>query len=372
MARALLCLAHATGSGAVGHTLSRSVGIFFLTIGIAATYSGPAGAQRAAFGTYTITDIGTLGGESSEASGLNNLGDVVGVATTSEGASHAFLYRNGQIVDLGMLPGGSASYATAINDRGDVVGYGGINAYGPQFHEFTQGFVWQDGAMRALGALYCPCSFNVRYGTSRAFALSNAGWVVGDSQTNRQTFRGAFVWQDSAMRGVDFDPAHPGDSHGYGINDIHEVVGDANSHAFLARDGISRDLGVLPGYVTSRARAVNNKGQAVGSSTNDAGIARAFLWDLGRMYDIGTLPGDTASEAVAINVNGESVGRSGDADFGRSRAVLWRDGMAIDLSRFVAAAGWTFSSATGINDFGQIVGVGARDGQVRAFLLTPR
>ena len=51
-----------------------------------------------------------------------------------------------------------------------------------------------------------------------------------------------------------------------------------------------------------------------------------------RVKDIGTLPGDTASEAVAINVNGESVGRSGDADFGRSRAVLWRDGMAIDLS----------------------------------------
>jgi probable HAF family extracellular repeat protein len=29
-------------------------------------------------------------------------------------------------------------------------------------------------------------------------------------------------------------------------------------------------------------------------------------------------------------------------------------------------------SATGINDVGQIVGVGIRDGQPRAFLLNPR
>jgi hypothetical protein len=52
--------------------------------------------------------------------------------------------------------------------------------------------------------------------------------------------------------------------------------------------------------------------------------------------------------------------------------VLWRDGVAIDLTGLVAAADWTLTSATGINDFGQIVGVGAHHGQMRAFLLTPQ
>ena len=356
----------------MNNTLSRSVGIVLLIIGSTATHSPTVDAQRAPISPYSIIDIGTLGGDSSAASGLNNLGDVVGVATTAGGESHAFLHRNGELFDLGTLPGGSSSHATAINDRGDIVGYGGINAFGPPFREFTQGFVWQNGAMRAVGALYCPCTFNVRYGTSMAFAVSNSGWVVGDSQTNRQTFRGAFLWQESAIRAVDYDPAGPGDSHAYGINDIHEVVGDERARAFLTRDGFSQDLGVLPGHATSSARAVNNKGEVVGLSTDAAGASRAFLWDLGRMRDLGTMPGDGSSEALAINVTSDIVGRSGNADLSRSRAVLWRDGMAIDLTNLVAAPGWTLSSATGINDFGQIAGVGTHNGQVRAFLLTPQ
>src|SRR5207247_7702747 len=98
----------------MGHTFSRSVGILFLSIASVATLSGLAVAQRRA--AYSITDIGTLGGDSSEAAAVNSLGDVVGAATTSAGASHAFLRRNGQMFDLGTLPGGSTSYATAIND----------------------------------------------------------------------------------------------------------------------------------------------------------------------------------------------------------------------------------------------------------------
>jgi probable HAF family extracellular repeat protein len=107
---------------------------------------------------------------------VNNLGDVVGAATTTAGATHAFMYRNGRMLDLGTLPGGTSSHATAINDRGDVAGYGGINTYGPNFHEFDQGFVWQNGAMRSTAALYCPCTFNVRYGTARRWRSATQVW----------------------------------------------------------------------------------------------------------------------------------------------------------------------------------------------------
>jgi probable HAF family extracellular repeat protein len=352
------------------HTFSRSIGISFLILGRIAAWTRLVDAQGAPTAAYSIRDIGTLGGNSSAAAGLNNLGDVVGVATTAAGAAHAFLHRSGQMVDLGTLPGGSSSYATAINDRGDIVGYGGLNGFGPQFREITQGFVWQNGAMRAVGALYCPCTFNVRYGTSAAFAVSDGGWVVGDSQTNRQTLRGAFVWQDR-MQDLDLDGATPADSHAYGINDIHEIVGEARARAVLTHEGISRDLGVLPGHAASSARAVNNKGEVIGISTDAAGQARAFFWD-GRMRDLGVLPGDSASEALAINVTSDVVGRSGTADLSRSRAVLWRGGTAVDLTTLVGEPDWTLSSATGINDFGQIAGVGTRNGQVRAFLLTPQ
>jgi len=357
--------------GPMGRTFSCRIGILLLTIAGLPAHSGLAIAQRSA-ADYSIIDIGTLGGDSSEAAALNGLGDVVGVAATPAGARHAFLRRGGDMIDLGTLPGGSASYATAINDRGDVAGYGGINAYGPEFREVVQGFVWRNGEMRPVGALYCPCTFNVRYGSSSAFAVSDAGWVVGESQTNRQTWTGAFVWQDGAMRGLDFGRPPTGNVRAYAINDIHEVTGDALDRAFILRDGVSRDLGVLPGFVASSGRAVNNKGQVAGVSTSSAGTTRAFLWDLGTMRDLGALPGDASSEARGMNDLSVVVGRSGSADLSDSRAVLWQGGAPLDLNQVVRAPNWTLSAATGINNLGQIVGFGVHDGSVRGFLLTPQ
>lgn len=328
-------------------------------------------AQRPAFPTYSITDLGTLGGPSSEAAGLNLLGDVVGSSTTVDGLSHAFLYRNGQMVDLGTLPGGTTSHATAITDDGVIVGYGGINRYGPMFREFTQGFIWQDGVLSELGALYCPCSFNVRHGTSRALAISRTGRIVGDSRVHRMALTHAFLWQAGAMDdyGNALNPVV--DSVAYDVNDVDGVVGTLGGRAFFTRDGMSEDLGVLAGHETSSARAVNNIGQVAGNSFTAAGVSRAFLWDRGVMRDLGMLFGDDASEARAINIAGQVVGRSGPANFATSRAALWQDGVALDLNTLVTVPGWVLTNATGINDVGQVVGVGIHNGAVRAFRLDP-
>ena len=77
---------------------------------------------------YTVTSLGTLGGDSSEASALSNRGEVVGSSKTDAGQTHGFVYRAGVMGDLGALTGGTHSRATAINDRGQVLGYGEINA----------------------------------------------------------------------------------------------------------------------------------------------------------------------------------------------------------------------------------------------------
>ena len=69
----------------------------------------------------TMTDLGTLGGLSSDPYDINDNGQVVGFAELTDGQQHAFLYSNGIMTDLGAL-GGTFSCAYSINNNGQVVG----------------------------------------------------------------------------------------------------------------------------------------------------------------------------------------------------------------------------------------------------------
>jgi probable HAF family extracellular repeat protein len=78
------------------------------------------GSHAALFHNGQVIDLGTLGGLNSEASGINKSGLVVGNSQLASGFVHAFLYNN-VMTDLGTL-GGPNSYAIAINDSGQIVG----------------------------------------------------------------------------------------------------------------------------------------------------------------------------------------------------------------------------------------------------------
>jgi probable HAF family extracellular repeat protein len=66
-------------------------------------------------------DLGTLGGPNSHALGINKRGQVVGVADAPE-RSEAFLWERGVMTGLGSLAGVGGSQASDVNDRGEIVG----------------------------------------------------------------------------------------------------------------------------------------------------------------------------------------------------------------------------------------------------------
>ena len=117
---------------------------------------------------YTVMDLGTLGGNSSNAQSINNFGVVAGYAATSSGQSHACLWADGQIADL--IPDRNKSAGLAINNLGQVAG-----AFEkPEDNAMSRAFFFDGTTLVDLGTLG---------GTeSIAFDLNDLGQVVGYSR----------------------------------------------------------------------------------------------------------------------------------------------------------------------------------------------
>lgn len=312
------------------HWSTRST-LALLLIGAAAC-AWPAGRERA----WTLVDIGTLGGSGSFASGVSNAGFVVGCANTPSGDVHAFVYREGQLVDLAAGEPGN-SCALAVNDFGVAAGRSGTGEL----------VVWQDGGTTPLGV------------KGNVTAINDAGLVVGSYTAGGE--QRAFAWEGGTLRDL-------GTGAGSTANDVNsrgEIVGGAHGHAFaLLRDGTLRDLGTLGGGV-SVANGINDRGQIVGMASNEHHQLTAFVYS-GEMR---ALEGPSLSGALDVNDRGLVVS-SAEGYYG----YIVSAGAVRRLDRLpdVVAKGWHHLEPTDINDRGWIVGTGFDpSGQPRAFLLIP-
>src|SRR5687768_10329286 len=79
------------------------------------------GSKALGQGRCIATDMGTLGGDSTLPTDMNDSGRIVGYSTTAQGRNHGFVWDNGVLADIGTL-GGPESFAHGVNGAGIVVG----------------------------------------------------------------------------------------------------------------------------------------------------------------------------------------------------------------------------------------------------------
>lgn len=294
----------------------------------------------------TEIDIGTLGGNFARATGVNPCGHVTGWSTTTDGASHAFLY-DGTMHDLGTLgPGESSGYA--ISNCAKVTGWAGTSS--GQSHAF----LYDGKAMRDLGTL----------GGSRSegVAINNVGQLVGSAQGPGNAWTHAFLYDSRS--GAPMQDLHSlGDnSFSVDLNDAGQVVGiwymgsgdPVSQRTFFYEGGRMRDIGTLGG-AEAIPSDINETGSVVGVSTQADRTERGFVYDGTRMTSIGTLPSHRLSHAAAINASGLVVGYSSTGT--SALAISWtREEGIVDLNTRLHAppAGLVVTEAVAVANDGNI------------------
>jgi probable HAF family extracellular repeat protein len=245
-----------------------------------------------------MTKLPTLGGNNGFATSVNDFGQVVGWAENAV-HDPTCVYPQvlqfeaviwgpspGQIKQLPNYPGDPDGAATAINNKGQVVGISGIcqNAVGNQ--SATHALLWQNGTVTNLGNLG-GTAWNT------PMAINNQGQIVGFSdlegdQGGQNPNFHAFLW--TKERGIQDLGTLPGDaiSEALGINEQGQVVGVSygagftNPRAFIWQNGVMTDLNTLipsnSSLYLQDGQEINDLGQIVGDATDQStGKNPAFL-----------------------------------------------------------------------------------------------
>jgi probable HAF family extracellular repeat protein len=248
---------------------------------------------------------------------------------------------------LGTL-GGDASNAVDINESGQVVGASSLSS-GNQ-----RAFIWNEG--EGMKGIPCPDA------DCAAVDVNNLGQVLVLADTQAGVSQRSYVW--SAREGLtDLGSLGGGLTKALALNDRGQVVGTSRSvssgeHAFFwSRETGIKNLGGLS------AVAVNEAGQVVGWASS-----YSFFWDpstgFSRIGEVGV-----TAKPFAMNNHGEVVGYAAFERSAPPRAFLWtRQGGITDLG---AIGDDVSSCAYRINDAGEILGMSADSaGNTRSFLRT--
>jgi probable HAF family extracellular repeat protein len=356
--------------------------------------SGPPDCFRAHAAEWkngVVTDLGALQvNNNSAANSINARGWATGFSQSAVTdpilggpATHAVLWKDEQIIDLGTLPGGFESVGIYINDAGQVIGFSTVSTAPDPigFAGFpTHTFIWKNGEKLDIGTLGGDDA-----GPGASCSNPPPGTVVGGSSTsvvpNPNTHLPTvdpFLWHDGKM--IDLGTLGGTNGSAQCVNNRLQVIGQSSvaanpaacnfpaaelddvgpgCHAFFWENGVMTDLGTLGGD-TSEALWLNDHGVVAGSADlagpSGSQTHDAVVWINGKIHDLGTVPGDACSRGRGLNERGQVVGGSSDCH-NFLHAFLWEDdGPMVDLNTLISpGSGVQLTNAFNINDRGEIL-----------------
>ncbi|AGY60562.1 DUF3466 family protein [Gloeobacter kilaueensis] len=295
--------------------------------------------------------LGTLGGRVSNATAINESGNIVGNAENEEGCARAFLYKQdgNKLINLGTL-GGLQSSASAINSRGFVVGSAEIED--GVYHAFLYG-----SNSREL------IDINVfEHARSDAKAINEQGHIVinsysADKLTETLLFN-LDTWETKQVaENIDYP------CYGTAINNNDQVVGYIQSNEGARAFVYSSKSSVKPLSIVANdsfAFDINEQGLVTGYARQKTSFC-AYIYDI---YTDKIMYLDVAENqncfARSINDNGFVVGTSQklleDNRTYYTYGFLYHDTM-VDLNEIGIVTNLdNIVDATSINNSGYIVG----------------
>lgn len=200
-------------------------------------------------------------------------------------------------------------------------------------------FIYSGGTMTVIGL---PSGFV----ESTVLGINNSGQIAGNMGDGQGGWA-AFLYSNGTVS-----------NYGYGtsaaaINDAGQVVGVNNGVAYVLP---STDIGIVSGYNASEASAINNSNQIVLGEENSSFEYELFLDTSGTLQDLGITGnvgagGGAGAGGPAINDFDQIIGtlaNNGDP-------FLYSNGTVTDLG---SVLGYNYNATLyAINDSGEIVGV---------------
>ena len=293
---------------------------------------------------------------------LGNDGTVIGWSGDQSRTSRAFRWKDGRFTALQALPGDRASEAWGISPSGTVAGTRWTS------DTVSQAVVWPAGSSVPIPLGYLPGGPP----RSQAYAINDAGVAVGGAYVPGSWARPApVVYGGGTARDL-----QPGTfSEAFAVNARGTILGGPSAAApgpFVVRGGVPTAIGCMS--IGSLRNALSEDDVVVGGGLGEGGRMR---WKDGACTPMPAPHEARRAVPIAINATGTAVGgmslKSEKDDYAAGIALVWPAGGGVRRLDMLLpkGSGWKLQGVVDINDAGQVLGSGLRNGKEARFLLSP-